>query len=87
MDIALGDDTEDSDMGSLEVMEERADTLRRDGSGEHGDPVDPKLASKDISDPELWEGVKDARLSENLLGDTFWKIPERECRCLSIFPH
>ena len=71
IEIALGDDTEDSDRGSLEVNEERAETLSLDCSGEQGTPEDPKLASKDISDPELWDGVKDARLSENLLGDTF----------------
>ena len=70
IDIALGDDTEDSDMGSLEVIDERPDILSLDCSGEHGE-LDPKLASNDISDPELCEGVKDARLSENLLGDSF----------------
>ena len=87
IDIALGDDTEDNDIGSLDVMEDRPDILSLDCSGEHGE-VDPKLASNDISDPEeLCDGVKDARLSENLLGESFWKSPERECRCLSIFPH
>ena len=71
IEIALGDDTEDNDKGSLEVKEERADTLSLDCRGEQGAPEDPKLASNDISDPELCDGVKDARLSENLLGDSF----------------
>lgn len=55
------DETEDIDIGSLEVRELLPDMSR--GSGDWvQDPADPKLESKETSEPELWDRVSEARL-------------------------
>ena len=64
------DETEEMDIGSLEEVRE----LRPDMSEGMGDwaaePADPKLESKDTSEPaEDWEKVREARLLD-IAGDS-----------------
>ena len=68
--------TEDIDIGSLEVRELLPDMS--EGMGDWvQDPDDPKLESKDTSEPELWEYVSEARLLD-IKGDDAVRSPVLE---------
>ena len=75
---------EHMECGSLEVQEPLLDITDGMGDWVH-EPVEPKLASKLTSEPELWEHSSEDKLLDMEVGVLICK-PDLVWQCFNIFP-